>query len=121
MVRREWSAGHRGARARRLLRGGRPRVITAASGRCTNMAETGPILRGHRPALDGVRAVAVLAVLAYHTSIGLPGGFLGVDVFLVLSGYLITGLLLSEQSATGRIALGSFWARRARRLLPAVL
>ena len=76
----------------------------------------------HVPALDGVRALAVLAVLAFHA--GLPwasGGFLGVDAFFVLSGYLITTLLLAEQGRTGRIALGSFWRRRAARLLPALL
>jgi peptidoglycan/LPS O-acetylase OafA/YrhL len=76
----------------------------------------------HVPALDGVRALAVLAVLAFHA--GLPwagGGFLGVDVFFVLSGYLITTLLLAEQGRTGRIALRSFWRRRAARLLPGLL
>jgi peptidoglycan/LPS O-acetylase OafA/YrhL len=77
--------------------------------------------RGYRPALDGVRAVAVLAVIAYHFTDWLPGGFLGVDIFFVLSGYLITTLLLSERVRRGRIDLGSFWARRARRLLPALL
>jgi peptidoglycan/LPS O-acetylase OafA/YrhL len=51
----------------------------------------------------------------------LTGGFLGVDVFFVLSGYLITSLLLDERARTGRTALGAFWTRRARRLLPAVL
>ncbi len=73
------------------------------------------------PALDGLRAVAVLAVLVYHSSVRwLPGGFLGVEVFFVLSGYLITSLLLSEYRSTGRIDLKSFWIRRARRLLPAL-
>jgi peptidoglycan/LPS O-acetylase OafA/YrhL len=75
----------------------------------------------HRPALDGVRAVAVLAVIAYHVGSRLPGGFLGVDVFFVLSGYLITTLLLRERLRLGRIDLAGFWSRRARRLLPAVL
>jgi peptidoglycan/LPS O-acetylase OafA/YrhL len=76
---------------------------------------------GYRPALDGVRAVAVLAVIAYHVGWRVPGGFLGVDVFFVLSGYLITGLLLREKTESGRIRLGEFWLRRARRLLPAVV
>jgi peptidoglycan/LPS O-acetylase OafA/YrhL len=75
----------------------------------------------YQPALDGIRALAVAAVLAYHA--GLPwarGGFLGVDAFFVLSGYLITGLLLIEHRSRGRIDLAAFWARRARRLLPAL-
>ena len=69
-----------------------------------------------------MRAVAVLAVLAYHLWPGLvPGGFLGVTVFFVLSGFLITRLLLAEHAATATIALGGFWKRRGRRLLPASL
>jgi peptidoglycan/LPS O-acetylase OafA/YrhL len=72
-------------------------------------------------ALDGVRAFAVAAVLLYHGGVHAPGGFLGVDVFFVLSGYLITSLLLVEHAASGRIALPRFWGRRARRLLPAAL
>jgi peptidoglycan/LPS O-acetylase OafA/YrhL len=72
-------------------------------------------------ALDGVRAFAVAGVLAYHGGISwLPGGYFGVDTFFVLSGFLITALLLSEHQRTGRIRLGDFWARRARRLLPAL-
>ena len=74
------------------------------------------------PALDGVRALAVLGVLAAHTGIpGVTGGFVGVDVFFVLSGFLITSLLLDENVRKGRAELTSFWARRARRLLPAAL
>jgi peptidoglycan/LPS O-acetylase OafA/YrhL len=75
------------------------------------------------PGLDGLRAIAVLAVFVYHFNNGggwLPGGFLGVDVFFVISGYLITSLLLSEFRRTGRVDLVAFWLRRARRLLPAV-
>lgn len=72
--------------------------------------------------LDGLRAIAVLAVIAYHL---LPdravGGYLGVDVFFVISGFLITGLLVRERATSGRISLPRFWARRARRLLPALL
>ena len=76
---------------------------------------------GYRPALDGIRAIAVLAVFGYHLGYRwLRGGFLGVDVFFVLSGYLITGLLLTEHQRTGRISLTRFWLRRARRLLPAL-
>ncbi|MGB2923327.1 MAG: acyltransferase, partial [Mycobacterium sp.] len=73
-------------------------------------------------ALDGVRAVAVALVLADHGGVpGLSGGFLGVDVFFVLSGFLITSLLLDEIGRTGRIGLKDFWIRRARRLLPALV
>jgi peptidoglycan/LPS O-acetylase OafA/YrhL len=72
--------------------------------------------------LDGIRAVAVALVLADHGGIpGMSGGFLGVDVFFVLSGFLITSLLLDELGRTGRIGLRDFWIRRARRLLPALL
>ena len=82
---------------------------------------------GYRPALDGLRAVAVLAVMVEHsgvrrpggTGLLLPGGFLGVDVFFVISGFLITSLLLIEHDGTGRVDLRRFWLRRARRLLPA--
>ncbi|MCB1249063.1 MAG: acyltransferase family protein [Acidimicrobiales bacterium] len=80
----------------------------------------------HFPALDGLRGVAVAAVVLYHGGFTLfghkvaEGGFLGVDAFFVLSGYLITGLLLAEWREHGRLALGSFWAHRARRLLPAL-
>ena len=71
--------------------------------------------------LDGLRALAVLLVMAFHLLPGpVTGGYLGVDVFFVISGFLITGLLLRERDATGRIHLGSFWGRRARRLLPAL-
>jgi peptidoglycan/LPS O-acetylase OafA/YrhL len=73
------------------------------------------------PGIDALRAIAVLAVFLYHAGVGwMPGGFLGVDVFFVISGYLITSLLLSERRRTGRVRLGQFWLRRARRLLPAV-
>ncbi|MFZ4584276.1 MAG: acyltransferase family protein [Acidimicrobiia bacterium] len=70
-------------------------------------------------ALDGLRGLAVLGVLLFHSG-NLAGGYLGVDAFFVLSGFLITGLLLAEVSRTGGVALGAFWARRARRLLPAL-
>jgi peptidoglycan/LPS O-acetylase OafA/YrhL len=74
----------------------------------------------YQPALDGVRALAVLVVLLFHAEVtGFSGGYLGVSVFFTLSGYLITSLLVSEDHATGRIRVGSFYARRARRLLPA--
>jgi len=74
------------------------------------------------PGVDGIRALAVLAVLVYHLSASwLPGGYLGVDVFFVISGYLITRLLVAERVGTGRISLRHFWLRRARRILPPLL
>lgn len=73
------------------------------------------------PGLDGLRAVAVVAVMVYHAnSSWFSGGFLGVEVFFVISGYLITLLLISEKERTGRVRIGQFWFRRARRLLPAL-
>lgn len=73
------------------------------------------------PALDGLRALAVAAVVAYHAGVSARGGFLGVESFFVLSGYLITALLVAEWERHGRIDLPRFWRRRARRLLPALL
>jgi peptidoglycan/LPS O-acetylase OafA/YrhL len=73
----------------------------------------------HIPALDGLRGIAVVGVLAFHLG-HLRGGYLGVDLFFVLSGFLITSLLLAEHEEDGRIDLRAFWARRARRLLPAL-
>jgi peptidoglycan/LPS O-acetylase OafA/YrhL len=95
---------------------GRTPDLTASPGRAF-------AVRGrHLPALDGVRALAILGVIAYHLGAGwASGGFLGVDLFFVLSGFLITSLLLEEREAEGRLHLGAFWARRARRLLPGLL
>ena len=74
------------------------------------------------PALDGLRAIAVAAVLLYHAGQAwIPGGFLGVEMFFVISGYLISSLLLVEWESSQRIDLKAFWLRRARRLMPAVL
>jgi peptidoglycan/LPS O-acetylase OafA/YrhL len=75
---------------------------------------------GYRPALDGIRAVAILAVLGYHAGTALVGGFIGVDIFFVLSGFLITTLLLEEHGKSGHVSLRDFYERRARRLLPAL-
>ena len=73
-----------------------------------------------RPEVEGLRAVAVLLVLLYHAKLGaMSGGYIGVDVFFVLSGFLITSLLMRELATTGTVSLLAFWARRARRLLPA--
>ena len=81
-------------------------------------ADGAPLLR-HVPALDGLRGAAVAGVLLFHANL-LVGGYLGVDLFFVLSGYLISSLLLAERRERGRIDLRRFWGRRARRLLPAL-
>ncbi|MGE0639813.1 MAG: acyltransferase family protein [Thermoanaerobaculia bacterium] len=76
----------------------------------------------YRPEIDGLRAVAIVTVVAAHVGIpGCGGGFVGVDIFLVISGYLITSLLVSEAEVSGQISLWNFYARRTRRLLPALL
>ncbi|MCP4742333.1 MAG: acyltransferase [Actinomycetales bacterium] len=76
---------------------------------------------GYLPGLDGLRAVAIIGVLLYHAGIDwMPGGFLGVDVFFVISGFLITSLILEEYDRSGRINFSKFYLGRARRLLPAV-
>src|SRR5262245_54324183 len=78
--------------------------------------------RGFRTDVEGLRAIAVLAVVLFHAGVaGLGGGFVGVDVFFVVSGFLITGLLWRELRETGRVSLPSFYARRVRRLLPAAV
>jgi len=77
---------------------------------------------GYQPALDGLRAVAVALVIAYHLGYsGVAGGYIGVEVFFVLSGWLVCALLVNEHQRTGGIALARFWLRRARRLLPAMV
>src|SRR5262245_43494702 len=71
---------------------------------------------GYRADVDGLRAVAVVSVLLYHADLGLSGGFVGVDVFFVISGFLITSLILKDGDA---FSLASFWERRIRRIAPA--
>lgn len=96
---------------------GRQEALAARSGGDSSARPPGRIL-----ALDGLRALAVMAVMAFHTgSEPLPGGFLGVDVFFVLSGFLISGILISQWRQVGRIRAAEFWLRRARRLAPALL
>jgi len=89
--------------------------------------ETRPTTLRYLPGLDGLRAISVLAVIVFHHYLiggheagWAPGGFLGVEVFFVVSGYLITSLLLSERRETGLVSLRAFYLRRARRLLPAL-
>ena len=80
-----------------------------------------PMPMGYQPGLDGLRAISVIAVILYHAGFGwMHGGFLGVEVFFVVSGYLITSLLLEEREGSGGVRLRQFWLRRARRLLPAL-
>jgi peptidoglycan/LPS O-acetylase OafA/YrhL len=87
--------------------------VTAPTGALTRM--------GQQPGLDGLRGLSVLAVIAYHAGFSaFHGGFLGVEVFFVVSGYLITTLLLEEHERSATVSLRSFWVRRARRLLPAL-
>jgi peptidoglycan/LPS O-acetylase OafA/YrhL len=95
-------------------------TATLAPGRPATAASHRRI--GHRRDVEGLRAIAVLLVVLYHCGVPfLPGGYVGVDVFFVISGYLITGLLSAEYAATGRIVIVRFYARRMRRLLPAAL
>ena len=75
----------------------------------------------YEPALDGLRGISVLLVLLYHAGFAwMSGGFFGVEVFFVVSGFLITSLLLVEHDRSGRVTFRGFWARRARRLFPAL-
>jgi peptidoglycan/LPS O-acetylase OafA/YrhL len=75
----------------------------------------------HRRAdIQGLRALAVIAVIAFHAGLPVPGGFVGVDVFFVISGFVITAMLMREWASSGRIAFGTFYLRRFRRLTPAL-
>ena len=99
------------------LTGGREGVLDPPE---ADEAGTAPGDRRFRPDVEGLRAVAVLLVVLYHAELpGLSGGYVGVDVFFVISGFVITGLLLRERSATGRTSLLAFYGRRVRRILPA--
>jgi peptidoglycan/LPS O-acetylase OafA/YrhL len=107
-------------------------MTAPADATSASRAATRPMIRRGRPAtdisrvpylpgLDGMRAFAVVAVMVYHAnSDWLPGGFLGVEVFFVISGYLITLLLIAEKERTYRVDMRNFWVRRAKRLLPAL-
>lgn len=94
---------------------------TAAPPEPPAVAPSRPGSLAHLGGLDGLRAIAVIAVVVFHVLPDVaPGGGIGVDIFFVISGFLITSLLLEERSDTGHIRLRSFWGRRARRLLPAL-
>jgi peptidoglycan/LPS O-acetylase OafA/YrhL len=93
---------------------------------CTMGPGVGPVARAargagaHQPQLDGIRAVAVLTIIVFHATSLLPGGYIGVDLFFVLSGFLITRILLREVDTRGSVSMKRFLARRALRLLPAL-
>jgi peptidoglycan/LPS O-acetylase OafA/YrhL len=90
-----------------------------APGRVSSAAHPASAGRQFRPDIEGLRALAVILVVAFHAGVpGITGGYIGVDVFFVISGFVITGLLVDELERTGSISLRSFYARRARRLLP---
>jgi peptidoglycan/LPS O-acetylase OafA/YrhL len=89
---------------------------------CKNPGSVAPSNPKYRPDIDGLRAIAVVAVVAYHTGVpGFVGGFTGVDAFFVVSGYLITGLLLIDIERFGRIRFLEFYARRVRRIVPTLV
>jgi len=75
---------------------------------------------GYRSDIQGLRAIAVLLVVAFHAGLPLPGGFIGVDVFFVISGFVITAMLIRQWSAAGGISIRRFWRRRFFRLTPAL-
>src|SRR5689334_23234267 len=88
----------------------------------TSLPKVWPVIRGYRPDLDGLRTIAVYLVLLFHAGLGwVSGGFIGVDLFFCLSGFLVTGVLLGELERDGRLRVGRFYGRRVRRLLPAAV
>src|SRR3954471_13022630 len=94
--------------------------VVAGDARLVSDTEADGAASHYRPQLDGLRAVAVYLVVAFHAGLArFDGGFIGVDVFFVLSGYLVTQLLLRDVHGQGRIGFARFYSRRFRRLLPA--
>src|SRR3977135_1012510 len=75
----------------------------------------------YRSDIQGLRGVSVLAVIIFHLAVGLPGGFVGVDIFFVISGFLMTGIIAEEFAERGTLSLGRFYSRRIRRIFPALL
>src|SRR4051812_6812085 len=104
------------------MRGRTPAAATSGNGNLVWPADDGhgppanqPSEGAFRPDLEGLRGLAILLVLLFHAGIpAISGGFIGVDVFFVLSGFLITGLLIRERESTGHVSLPAFYARRAR-------
>jgi len=97
-------------------------AVTRSTGQQSVIPRGEPAGHHHFPGLDGLRAIAIIGVLLFHADVpSAAGGFLGVDLFFVISGFLITSILLSEARREGRITLGRFYLRRARRLLPALI
>lgn len=96
------------------------RIQFSPPGERTREPSHEPTVRNRRLDIQGLRAVAVLMVVAFHAGLPTPGGFVGVDVFFVVSGFVITAMLFREQNKTGRIEFGRFYLRRFRRLTPAL-
>ncbi len=98
-------------------------VMSVATDRFTatgDGAGTPPGDRRFRPDVQGMRAIAILLAIVYHAGLpGFSGGYVGIEVFFVISGFVITGLLLRERETTGRTSILSFYGRRARRIIPA--
>src|SRR6476646_7109755 len=112
------------AEAPRRGSAGPPTEVRLPSASVLEAAAIGDPTRGEgfRPDIEGMRGLAVMLVVLFHAGLaGVAGGFIGVDVFFVISGFLITGLLLRERERTGSVDLLRFYARRARRILPAAV
>ena len=115
--------GFRNPRSLEASTGGRrSRVRVALTRRPDNDPGTAPGDRGFRPDIEGLRGIAVLIVVLFHATLfHMVGGYVGVDVFFVISGYVITGLILREQASTGGLSLVKFYGRRAARIVPMAL
>jgi len=104
-----------------VITGGKGLSAVAIAGSVGNATASGqPAAKAHRLDIQGLRAIAVLMVVAFHAGLPVPGGFVGVDVFFVISGFVITAMLMREWATQGRIRLGRFYVRRFKRLTPAL-